>query len=98
MNVKIHSIKFNADVKLLDFIQKKMDKLDTFFDRIIDGEVFLRLNNEGINNKTVVIKVNLPGEQLVAETVSRSFEAAIEEATSVLKRKLRKHKEKLVSH
>ena len=98
MNVKIHSIKFDADVKLLDFTQKKMDKLDKFFDRIIDGEVFLRLNNEGINNKTVTIKVNLPGEQFLAETVSRTFEAAIEEATSVLKRKLRKHKDKLVSH
>ncbi|MDX1285724.1 MAG: ribosome-associated translation inhibitor RaiA [Draconibacterium sp.] len=98
MNVKIHSIKFDADVKLLDFTQKKMDKLDKFFDRIIDGEVFLRLNNEGINNKTVVIKVNLPGEQFLAESDSRTFEAAIEDATSVLKRKLRKHKEKLVSH
>ncbi|MEN8249829.1 MAG: ribosome-associated translation inhibitor RaiA [Bacteroidota bacterium] len=97
MDVKIHSIKFDADVRLLDFIQKKMDKLDKFFDRIIDGEVYLRLNNEGINNKTVEIKINLPGEQFFAEAAARSFEAATEEASSVMKRKLRKHKEKLVS-
>ena len=98
MKLQMHSIRFDADQSLITFIQKKADKLDKFFDRIIDGEVFLRLNNEGINNKTVVIKVNIPGEQFLAETASRAFEAAIEEATSVLKRKLRKHKEKLVSH
>ena len=98
MNVKIHSIKFDADVKLLEHIQKKSDKLDKFFDRIVDGEVFLRLNNEGINNKTVEIKINLPGDQFFTESTARTFERAIEDATSVLKRKLRKHKEKLVSH
>jgi len=36
MNVKTHSIKFNADVKLLKHVQKKMDKLDKFFDRGVD--------------------------------------------------------------
>ena len=42
MKLQMHSIHFDADVKLLDFIQKKVDKLETFYDRIIDGEVFLR--------------------------------------------------------
>ncbi len=59
MNVKMHSIKFDADSKLLDVVQKKMNKLDRFFDRIVDGEVFMRLNNEGIKNKTVEIKLNM---------------------------------------
>ena len=98
MNVKTHSIKFDADIKLLEFIQKKMDKLDTFFDRIVDGEVFLRLNNEGIENKTVEVKLNLPGEQFFAESTGRSFEKAMEDCSNILKRKLRKHKEKLTAH
>ena len=98
MNVKTHSIKFDADIKLLEFIQKKMDKLDTFFDRIVDGEVFLRLNNEGIENKTVEVKLNLPGEQFFAESTGRSFEKAMEDCSNILKRKLRKHKEKITAH
>ena len=43
MKLQMHSIHFDADQKLIDFIQKKADKLDTFYDRIIDGEVFMRL-------------------------------------------------------
>ena len=98
MNVKTHSIKFDADVKLLDFVQKKMDKLEKFFDRIVDGEVFLRLNNEGIENKTVEVKLNLPGEQFFAESTGRSFEKAMEDCSNILKRKLKKHKDKLIAH
>ena len=98
MNVKIHSIKFDADGRLLDLIHKKMNKMDKFFDRIVDGEVYLKLNNEGVENKTVEIKINLPGDQFYTTTSSRSFEIAIEDATNTLKRKLRKYKEKLVSH
>ena len=98
MNIKIHSIKFDAGATLLELVQKKMDKMDKFFDRIVDGEVYLRLNNEGIENKTVEIKINLPGDQFFAESSARSFEKAMEDSAQVIKRKLRKHKEKLVTH
>ena len=67
MKVQIQSVHFVADSKLTDFIQKKLDKLDTFYDRTIDAEVILRVNNEGIENKTVEIKLNVPGDQLFAE-------------------------------
>ena len=66
MKVQIQSIHFDADEKLIDFIQKKLDKLDTYYDRTIDAEVILKLNNEGIENKTVEIKLNVPGGQLFA--------------------------------
>jgi len=98
MNVKTHSIKFDANSKLLDFVQGKMDKLEKFFDRIVDAEVFLRLNNEGIENKTVEVKLNLPGEQFFAESTARSFEKAMENCFNVLKRKLKEHKDKLIAH
>lgn len=66
MKLQVQSIHFDADVKLINFIQRKVDKLETFYDRMVDGEVFLRLNNEGIENKTVEIKLNMPGTQLFA--------------------------------
>ncbi len=63
MKLQVHSIHFVADRRLIDFIQSKLDKLETFYDRLVDGEVFLRLNNEGIENKTVEIKLKVPGYQ-----------------------------------
>jgi putative sigma-54 modulation protein len=98
MKLQMHSIHFDADQKLLDFIQKKTDKLETFYDRIVDGEVFLRINNEGIENKTVEIKLNVPGGQLFAKEGAKSFEEATDMATEALRRQIKKHKEKLVAN
>ena len=95
MKLKVQSIHFDADRKLVDFIQKKVDKLETYFDRMVDGEVFLRLNNEGVENKTVEIKLNLPGNQLFATEKARSFEAAADQATEALKNQLKKFKTKI---
>lgn len=98
MKVQVQSIHFDADIKLINFIQKKLDKLDTFYDRTIDAEVILRLNNEGIQNKTVEIKLNVPGEQLFAHKTNGSFEAATDHCTEALRRQIKKHKEKLIAH
>ena len=84
MKLQVHSIHFDADIKLIDFIQKKLNKLETFYDRLVDGEVFLRLNNEGVENKTVEIKVGVPGNQLFAIEKARSFEAATDLAADAL--------------
>lgn len=95
MKLQVHSIHFDADVKLIDFIQKKIDKLETFYDRLVDGEVFLRLNNEGIENKTVEIKLNVPGSQLFATEKAKSFEAATDLAADALRMQLKKFKTKV---
>ena len=97
MKLQVHSIHFDADQKLIDFIQKKVDKLETFYDRMMDGEVFLRLNNEGVENKTVEIKLNVPGNQLFAKEQARSFEEATDMATEALRIQLQKFKTKLKS-
>ncbi len=95
MKLNISSLKFDADIKLLDFIQKKADKLDTFYDKIIDGEVNLKLENvDNKDNKVVEIKINVPGDQLFASEKSSSFEAATDEAVEALRRQLKKFKEK----
>ena len=97
MKLQMHSIHFDADQKLIDFIQKKADKLDTFYDRIIDGEVFMRLDkNDNNENKIVEIKLNVPGKQFFAKEQSDSFEAAADEAVEALQRQIKKYKEKVV--
>ena len=95
MKLQVHSIHFNADSKLITFIQKKLNKLETFYDRMVDGEVFLRLNNEGIENKTVEIKLRLPGNQLFAIEKAKSFEAATDLAEDALRMQLKKFKTKV---
>ncbi|GAB2624997.1 ribosome hibernation-promoting factor, HPF/YfiA family [Belliella aquatica] len=97
MKLQMHSIHFDADRKLTDFIQRKADKLDTFYDRIIDGEVFMRLDkNEKNANKIIEIKLNVPGKQLFAKNQSDSFEGAADEAVEGLRRQIKKFKEKVV--
>ena len=98
MKVQVQSVHFDADTKLIDFIQRKLDKLDTFYDRTIDAEVILKVNNEGIENKTVEIKLNIPGEQLFAHKTNGSFEAATNHCTEALRRQIKKHKEKMLPH
>jgi len=95
MKLQMHSIHFDADQKLVDFIQKKTDKLETFYDRIIDGEVFMRIDKgDARHNKVIEIKVNIPGNQLFAKEQANSFEAAADEAVEALRRQLKKFKEK----
>ncbi|AIZ64799.1 ribosomal subunit interface protein [Hymenobacter sp. DG25B] len=99
MKVQTQSVHFNADQKLLDFIQKRLDKLETFYDRVTEGEVILRLNNkDGISNKTVEIKVHVPGTTLFAQEDAGTFEAAADAAADSLKRQITRYKDKMVSH
>jgi len=95
MKLQVHSIHFDADIKLIDFIQKKLDKLDTFYSRLVDGQVFLRLNNEGVENKTVEIKLRVPGNQLFAIEKAKSFEEATDLAADALRMQLKKFKTKI---
>ena len=95
MRVRVHSIHFDADRKLINFIQRKIDKLHTFYDRVVGGEVFLRLNNEGAANKTVEIRLSVPGRRLFAKEQARSFEAATDSAAQSLRSQLDRFKKRL---
>lgn len=97
MKLQMHSIHFDADRKLIDFIQRKADKLDTYYDQIIDGEVFMRIDkNDNKANKIVEIKMNVPGKQFFAKHQTDSFEAAADETIEGLRRQIKKYKEKVV--
>lgn len=96
MKIHMTAIHFTADQKLTDYIEKKASKLHQFFDRIIDAQVFLKLENSGqVRDKIVEMKLMVPGDTLVATEVSKTFEAATDAAVDNMKRQLNKHKEKL---
>ena len=95
MKITVQSIHFTADQKLLDFIQKKVDKLETFFDNIISGEVYLKLENvENEANKIAEIKLLLPGNQIFAKEKCKSFEEATDLVVESLRKQIEKHKTK----
>jgi putative sigma-54 modulation protein len=96
MQITIHSVHFDADQKLKDFIQEKMTKLERFDENIIGMEVFLRDEKDEDNEgKTIEAKVFVPGKDLFAKKSSESFEAATDELLEALQRQVKKHKEKL---
>lgn len=98
MKLQVHAVHFTADQKLLAFIQQKLSKLDQFYDRIVSGEVFLKLD-KGEKNKThsklLEIKINLPGAVLFVKETGKSFEEAVDLALDILKNQLKKFKEKI---
>ncbi|MGF1586182.1 MAG: ribosome hibernation-promoting factor, HPF/YfiA family [Bacteroidales bacterium] len=96
MNINIHSVRFDADVKLVDFVKSKVSKLIQFNDDIIAAEVFLRLENtQDMENKITEIKIDIPGNSLFAKKQSKTFEEATDLAVDALRIQVKKKKEKL---
>ena len=96
MDVKIQSVKFDADKKLVSFIEGKMAKLERFVERAVAAEVILKVDkNHDEGNKVAVIKLLVPGEDLVSERRSKSFEESVDDAIDALKKQLEKYKEKM---
>ena len=96
MQVKIQSIHFDADQKLLDFIQEKVDKLGHYYDGVMGGEVFLRLEkSKDTNNKVAEIKIQTRTGELFAKKQCKSFEEAVTESADALQMQVKKHKEKV---
>jgi len=99
MKVNTQSVNFNADQKLIDFIQKRMDKLDMFYDKVIDSDVYLKVENTSDKeNKIFEARVNVPGDSFVVKKQCKTFEEGTDMAVSSLERQLKKRKEKLRTH
>ncbi len=96
MNIQIHSLRFDADKKLIDFVNQKVSKLSLFSEDIVNAEVSLRLDkDQDGENKVSEIKVELPGGPLFAKKQSKSFEEATDGAIDALKKQITKHKDKM---
>jgi len=98
MDIKIQSVNFDADKKLVAFVEERVGKLEQYFDNIVGAESFLKVEkSESFENKTVEIKILLPGKEIFAKKQCKSFEEAADESVEALRRQLVKYKEKLHS-
>lgn len=99
MKVNVEAPQFDADVKLIDVIQGKLNKLERFYDRIIHADVFLRLEpNKKPDNKMVEILLSVPGDKFMVKKYAKSFEEGADICTRSLERVLLKRKEKIRTH
>ena len=96
MNIQIKTVHFTADQKLVDFVNRKVPKLDTYFEGIIGAEVILKvIKPETSNNKVAELKLSIPGsDYLFAEKQADSFEEALDLAIDAVRKQLSKYKEK----
>jgi|SRR5678809_1527460 len=96
MNVNIQTVRFDADNKLVDYINRKMEKLSTFHDRIIKVDVFLKLDNvvHNIKDKIAEIRVHVPRHQLFVKSTSKSFEESFDDAFESIVNQIKRKKQK----
>lgn len=96
MKVNAQSVNFTADVKLINFVQNRLNKLELFYDKVISSDVYMKLENTSSKeNKIVEIKVHVPKDKFVVKKQCKSFEEAVDAACDSLERRLVKRKEKL---
>ncbi len=99
MKVHTQSVNFNADQKLIDFIQNRMDKLEQHYDKVIKSDVYLKVENTSDKqNKIFEAHLSVPGENIVVKKQCKTFEEGADSAVSSLQRQLKKRKEKLRSY
>lgn len=95
METNIQSIHFDADQKLIDFVNEKVSKLSHFHDKIISSDVILKLDkSSSAENKVAEIKIKIPGNDLFVKRQSKSFEKSVDESLDALANQIKRHKEK----
>jgi putative sigma-54 modulation protein len=97
MKVQVHAIHFNADKKLVESIQAKLNKLETFYDQITSGDVFLHVASGvgRIREKYLEIKLAVPGGILFVKEKAKSFEEALDLALNSLAEQIKRFKSKM---
>ena len=95
MNTQIQSINFAADKQLKEFINKKIDKLISINDTIINADGFLKIDKpDSHDNKIVEIKLHSSNSGFFAKKQSNSFEESADLASQALRKQIIKYKKK----
>ena len=99
MNINIQSVHFDADGKLINHIEKKINKLNQFHDRITNVDVYLKLDNlvHNIKDKVVEIKVMIPRHEFFVKQSCKSFEQSFDQAIQSMVTQIKRKKERLAA-
>ena len=95
MNVNFQSVNYRADIKLVEFTQKRIEKITQFYNQIVDVFVYTKLENSSDKiNKFAELKIGIPGDDVIVKKTAKSFEEAINQAADSAERILKRRKEK----
>lgn len=80
---------------LQKYIDKRLSKLSLYYNRIVSVDLYLNLDNQSSQaNKSLELRVNIPGDDVVVGKKSESFEKSLDMAVSTAERMLKRRKEK----
>ena len=95
MEIRIQSIHFDATEQLQAFIQKKVSKLEKYYEDIKKVEVSLKVTKpETTENKEAGVKVLVPNGEFYASKICNTFEESVDVCIEALEKQLVKYKEK----
>ncbi|MAV79398.1 MAG: ribosomal subunit interface protein [Flavobacteriaceae bacterium TMED171] len=95
MHVNFQSVNYTADIKLVEFTQKRIEKISQFYDQIVDVYVFTKVENTSDKiNKFAELKIGIPGDDVIVKKIAKTFEEAINNAADSAERILKRRKEK----
>jgi len=96
MNVNIQTVHFDADIKLVAYIEKKIEKLTQYHEKITTVDVYLKLDNvvHNIKDKVAEIKVLIPRHEFFVKHSSKSFEESFDAALESIITQIKRQKEK----
>lgn len=95
MRVHIQAVNFNIDKKLVELIEKKVNTLEKFYDNIIEAHVYLKVLKTSLKeNKELEVKLSVPGDDPFVKKTSNTFEDALLQSVTTMKKNLMKLKEK----
>jgi putative sigma-54 modulation protein len=97
MITRIQSVHFDADLKLLNLVQERIERLTRYVqNKAVEAKVVLKLERVGqVQDKVIEVIINLPGQPLIAKSTKKSFEEALTHVISTLKKQLLRYKEKI---
>lgn len=94
MKITVQAMGLTPHEPLEEYLHKKLSKLSTFYDKIIDCQVFLKAENTAEKeNKTAEIILGIPGDDIVVKKTCSSFEESLDQCYDTAKKLLIKKKE-----
>lgn len=95
MEVMVNAVKFRADDRLVEFIEKKMKKVETLLPQAMKAEVTLKVDKDRSElNKIGEVRITVSGDELFASKQCDTFEEAIDLSLDALKKQIEKFKER----
>ena len=99
MKVNTQAVNFDADIKLINFIENRLAKLEVFYSKIISADVYLKVQKTSApENKITEIRLFVPGDDMVVKKTCKKFEQCVDECAASLERQLKKRKEKQATY